>query len=169
MVKPPYNKDILSQTPIRPTRSDRLCMLVASLFGAGYVPLGSGTAASVAALFIFILVKNQIIFLTITIFSTIISFMLSSQAEILFGEKDSKKIVIDDFSGMLITYLFIPHDIRYIITGFFLFRMLDMIKIPPADKIEKFKGAIGVVGDDVVAGLYANIMLQSVIFITQKV
>lgn len=162
MVKPPDNKNILSQTLITPAPSDRLCLLVTSLFGIGYIPLGSGTAASAAALLIFIIIKNPFYFLAITLFSTIISFMLSSRAEVLFGEKDSKKIVIDDFSGMLITFLFIPHDIRYIITGFFLFRMLDMLKIPPADKIEKIKGARGVVGDDVVAGLYANIMLQLV-------
>jgi phosphatidylglycerophosphatase A len=85
---------------------------------------------------------------------------LSGDAEKILKQKDSKRIVIDDFAGMLITYLFIPYDIRFVVCGFFLFRMFDVLKIPPANKIEKCKGALGVVGDDVVAGVYANIVLQ---------
>lgn len=80
----------------------------------------------------------------------------------MFGEKDSKKIVIDDFSGMLITMLFIPASLPFIFCGFFLFRALDMVKIPPANIIEKCHGAKGIVGDDIIAGIYANLILHLV-------
>jgi phosphatidylglycerophosphatase A len=61
---------------------------------------------------------------------------------------------------MLVSLLFIPTDTRFAIAGFFLFRIFDAIKIPPADEVEKFKGAKGIVGDDLVAGIYANLMLH---------
>jgi phosphatidylglycerophosphatase A len=141
---------------------DRISALLANMFGVGYAPLMPGTAGCIVAIPIFVLVKNPYIFLAITIIATITAFAVSGRAEKVFGQKDSKKIVIDDFAGQLITYLFIPQDIRYIVCGFFLFRMLDVLKIPPADKIEKYKGAKGVVGDDVVAGLYSLAILQIV-------
>lgn len=140
--------------------SDRICLAVATLFGIGYVPLIPGTAASLVAVIIFLVIKSNLWFFIITVSSLIFAFSLSGDAEKIFKQKDSKKIVIDDFSGMLITFLFIPHDIRFIVCGFFLFRMLDVLKIPPANIIEKYKGSLGVVGDDVVAGIYANIFLQ---------
>ncbi len=141
---------------------DKISLGLATLFGAGYTPLCPGTASCLAAVLVFVLIKNQACFLIFTLISVITAFLVSSRAEKLFAEKDSKFIVIDDFSGMLVTYLFIPHDMRYIICGFFLFRMLDMLKVPPADKLEKFSGAKGIVGDDLAAGIYSNLILQAV-------
>ena len=137
-------------------------MEVSNLFGIGYTPLMPGTAACVLALLAFIAIKSTPLFLIFTLFSTVAAFKYSTRAEELFAEKDSKKIVVDDFCGMLITYLFIPHDVRFIVCGFFLFRMLDMLKIPPADSLEKLHGAKGIVGDDLVAGIYANVLLHLV-------
>ena len=139
---------------------DKLCLSVATLFGVGYTPLLPGTAASLVAVIIFILVKNFSYFFAFTVFSVIISFLCCGRAEKVFNEKDCKKIVIDDFSGMLITLLWIPKRVEFIVAGFFLFRMVDIIKMPPADKIEKCTGSKGVVGDDIVAGIYANIILH---------
>jgi len=139
---------------------DRVSLTLATIFGVGYTPLCPGTASCVVALGLFVLIKSQILFLLLTIVVLIISFPVSERAEKIYKVKDCKKIVIDDFLGMMITYLFIPHDIRFIIAGFFLFRMFDMLKIPPADKFEKFPGAKGIVGDDIIAAIYANISLQ---------
>jgi phosphatidylglycerophosphatase A len=141
--------------------SDKVILAAASLFGIGYFPLCPGTASCIPALIIFLLVKNQVLFLIIALVSIFISFPVSTRAEKILREKDSRKIVIDDFSGMLLTFIFIPHDIRFIITGFFLFRMLDMLKIPPADIIERYEGGRGIVGDDLIAGAYANFILQA--------
>lgn len=137
-------------------------MAIATLFGIGFVPLCPGSVSCLLAALIFWVVKSQFLFLSLTLISLAIAFYVSSPAEEVFKEKDCKKIVIDDFSGMLITYLFIPQEIIFIISGFFLFRMLDMLKVPPADRIEKLKGARGIVGDDLVAGIYANFILQVV-------
>tara|TARA_B100000315_G_scaffold69079_1_gene62942 strand:+ start:3108 stop:3593 length:486 start_codon:yes stop_codon:yes gene_type:complete len=146
------------------TLLDKVSVAVTTLFGVGYTPLCPGTAACVVGVGVFLLVRNQIAFTVVTVISVIISFIFSSRAEKVFGEKDCKKIVIDDFSGQLITFLFFPKefDILFIPAGFFLFRMLDMLKIPPADKIETYHGAKGIVGDDIVAGLYSLAILQLV-------
>ena len=144
---------------------DKISLTIATLFGVGFTPLCPGTASCVVAVLIFLLIGNPIYFLIFTIFSVIISFPTSARAEKIFKIKDCKKIVIDDFSGMLITFLFIPKKIELIIPAFFLFRMLDMLKIPPADRIERFSGAKGIVGDDLVAGIYSNLILQIVILL----
>lgn len=144
------------------TLIDKVSLTIATLFGVGFTPLCPGTASCVVAVLIFLLIKNPIYFLIFTIFSVIISFPTSARAEKIFKIKDCKKIVIDDFSGMLITLTFIPKRIEFIIPAFFLFRMLDMLKIPPANKIERLHGARGIVGDDIVAGIYANLILQAV-------
>ncbi len=144
---------------------DKISLTIATLFGVGFTPLCPGTASCVVAVLIFLLIGNPIYFLIFTIFSVIISFPTSARAEEIFKIKDCKKIVIDDFSGMLITFLFIPKKIELIIPAFFLFRMLDMLKIPPADRIERFSGAKGIVGDDLVAGIYSNLILQIVILL----
>ncbi len=141
---------------------DKAVLSLASLFGTGYTPVCPGTASCVLAVLIFVLIKSPVVFLIITLFSIVISFPISTRAEKILGEKDCKIIVIDDFSGMLLTFLFIPHDLKFIVSGFFLFRMLDMLKIPPANILERYEGGKGVVGDDLVAGIYANFILQTV-------
>ena len=131
-----------------------------TLFGVGYCPGLPGTAASVVAVLIFILIKSPIYYLIFTVVSVAVAFLLSTPAEKVFGVKDCKKIVIDDFSGMLVSLLFIPKTVEFVIPAFFLFRMFDMLKVPPANKLEKLPGARGIVGDDLVAGIYANIVVQ---------
>jgi len=94
-----------------------------------------------------------------------ISFPLSSEAERIFKEKDSPKIVIDDFCGMLLSLLFLPKKSLFIFLAFILFRVFDFLKVPPANYIEKKEGGVGVVGDDLIAGFYTNLLLHSLRFI----
>ena len=140
--------------------SDTVSFLCATMCGIGYTPVCPGTAASLIAIIPFLFIKSSVVYLIFTLFVIVASFPVSNRSEEIFGEKDSKKIVIDDFAGMLITYLWIPKTAAFIICGFFVFRMIDVLKVPPADKIEDLPGAKGVVGDDIVAGIYANIILQ---------
>jgi len=135
-------------------------MWFATLFGIGYIPFCPGTTACIAALFIFIFIRSMFWFSIISLVSVVLAFLSCGKAEDIIGKKDAKQIVIDDFGGMLITYSFVPYDIRFVVVGFFLFRMFDMLKIPPADRVEKYKGSLGIVGDDMVAGIYANFLLQ---------
>jgi len=142
------------------SNSDKICVAITSLFGVGFAPLFGGTLASAVAVAVFFLAKNQFHFFVITVISIILAFALSGRAEKIWDEKDSKKIVIDDFCGMLVSLLFIPYDVRMVVCGFVVFRLFDAFKVPPIDKIENFKGAAGVVGDDIAAGLYTLVILH---------
>jgi phosphatidylglycerophosphatase A len=141
---------------------NKLCLIITTLFGIGYLPLIPGTSASVLAIIFFFLIKNDFYFFLLTAISLHLSFSFTTKAEEIFKEKDCKKIVIDDFSGMLISLLFLPRQIRWAFASFFLFRIFDLLKIYPANKLEKFKGAKGIVGDDLVAAIYTNLVLQLV-------
>ena len=142
---------------------DKLYVDIATLMGAGTVPVMPGTFACVLALPFFIFIRSQMIFAVFTLLVTILAFAVCTQAEKALGKKDHKYMVIDDFAGQLITFLFIPFGWKILLGGFFLFRMLDMLKAFPANLMEKKHGALGVVGDDVIAGIYANLVLQVVV------
>lgn len=142
--------------------SDKVCVIITTLFGLGYAPLFGGTLASIVAVAIFFIIKNQVYFFIFTVISIILAFALSGSAEKIFAEKDCKKIVIDDFSGMLVSLLFLPCEIKFALPAFLLFRMLDAFKVPPIDRLEKLEGAKGIVGDDLAAGFFTLVTLQIV-------
>lgn len=140
--------------------NNKIYLNLASLGFIGYMPLCPGTFASIFAVIITLLFSNHWYFAVFTVIVAILAFLVSGKAERILQQKDASYIVIDDFLGMLITYLFIPHNFKFMIIGFFLFRMFDMLKVPPASSLEKLPGSLGIVGDDVIAGIYANIILQ---------
>jgi phosphatidylglycerophosphatase A len=139
-----------------------LTLISSSLFGIGYFPFAPGTAASLAGLIAFILIDKTSIFIIFTLISLIISLATCGRCEKLLKSKDPKEVVIDDFTGQLIALLFIPKEPAYIFISFLLFRIFDTIKIPPADIFDSKKGSIGIVGDDIVAGVYTNLLVQLV-------
>lgn len=83
--------------------------------------------------------------------------------EKLLNKKDPGCIVIDEVMGMLIALSFLPPEPKIIILAFFMFRILDTLKPYPAGRLQNMHGAVGVMGDDLVAGLYANIVLQVIL------
>jgi len=148
-------------------------VLIASGFGTGFSPFASGTAGSMVGVAIFLLISelDMLSYFAITLAITVIGIPVSSIAETIFGEKDSGKIVIDEIAGQLITYLplvgmsFAAEDKVFIILvlfGFLLFRFFDIVKPPPARSFENIKGGVGVMMDDVVAGIYALVSLYGV-------
>ncbi len=91
---------------------------------------------------------------------------ISEKAERLLGEKDSQVIVIDECVGFLVTMLWIAPTLKGIVLGFIFFRILDIIKPPPARWMERHvSGGYGVVFDDVIAGLYSNLLLRGTFFL----
>ncbi|MCF7872835.1 MAG: phosphatidylglycerophosphatase A [Candidatus Omnitrophica bacterium] len=139
---------------------DKIIIGLASLFGVGFIPGCPGTVGSLFGLLFVWLVKDQIIFSLLTVFIIILAFLIAGKTEKLFGQKDAKQIVIDELAGISVTFLFIPKTFIFILVGFFLFRLFDIIKVFPANRLEKKKGSLGIVGDDLVAGIYANLILQ---------
>jgi phosphatidylglycerophosphatase A len=79
------------------------------------------------------------------------------------NRKDARCIVIDEVCGILVALMFIPADIKIVVIAFLLFRLLDALKPYPAGCLERLDGGMGIMCDDLVAGLYTNIILQVVL------
>ncbi|MBF0558659.1 MAG: phosphatidylglycerophosphatase A [Nitrospirae bacterium] len=140
---------------------DRLSIIIASVFFIGYIPIASGTFGSLAALIFMWVLKPDRPLLGVLVAAV---FCLGTAAahvvEGIFG-KDSGRIVIDEFAGFMISVFSLPYTPGYLIAGFFLFRFFDILKPPPIRNIEKaVKGGLGVMLDDVAAGLATNLLLQ---------
>lgn len=138
-----------------------IILTTSSLLGIGHIR-GGGTLASLVGAGVFILIKNNYLFLLITLLTIILSFCLSGPAEKILNKKDPKEVVIDDLAGSLLSLLFIPKKVPFVILAFFIFRLFDLLKIPPADILEEKEGSLGIVGDDLIAGFYTNLLLQVV-------
>ena len=146
---------------------------ITTFFCLGYLPLIPGTFGSVVGLFIYILLKKNFhLLILVHCLRLILGFLLSGQAAKLFKRKDPPQIVIDEINGMLISLLALPtegtgifNDKLILITGFAIFRVLDAVKPYPADLLQHREGSLGIMGDDIVAGAYTNIILRLVIFL----
>ena len=142
---------------------NRFFLIIATGFGVGYSPVAPGTLGTLVAIPIYYFlsdIPSPLYEITLIGFF-FLSVWISENAQIFFGKKDDQRIVIDEIIGFLITMLWIPKTTRFIIIGFILFRFFDILKPIPIRRIErKFKGGFGVVLDDVVAGVYANIILH---------
>jgi phosphatidylglycerophosphatase A len=141
----------------------RFVILFATWGGTGYSPIASGTVGTLAAIPLYLLLVRLPIpyYLLSLIPLTLFSCWVSGQAETIFNEKDSGKIVIDEVVGYLITMTGASTSWSSVILGFFLFRFFDIVKVPPANIIDRrLKNGCGVVLDDVVAGMYACAMLH---------
>lgn len=142
--------------------------LISTGLGIGYIGRGAGTAAAAVTCFFWYLFQfgsindSFLIPSLITLAITIVGILSSSKMEMEWG-KDHNRVVIDEIAGMCITLLFVPRSITYIFVGFLLFRFFDIVKPMYIRRLESLKGGWGVMGDDVLAGIYSNIVLQIVI------
>jgi phosphatidylglycerophosphatase A len=135
----------------------------------GYSPTVPGTVGTLPALVLvwFCFGCGIAWPIAITILMTAASVWLAGLAEHQLGH-DSKKIVIDEWAGMCISVLFLPHTIGAYLVAFVAFRLFDVIKLPPASQMEKLPGGWGVTMDDVAAGVQANLLSWVVILLVGK-
>ena len=142
-----------------------LIKAISSFFFIGYLPLIPGTFGSIAGLGIFYLLNGSSWagYFLFVFCLMLLGLLTSGKAEKLLNKKDPGCIVIDEVMGMLIALSFMPADIKLIILGFFIFRILDTLKPFPAGRLQNMPGAIGVMGDDLIAGIYTNIVLQIIL------
>jgi phosphatidylglycerophosphatase A len=142
---------------------NRFFLVLATGFGVGYSPIAPGTFGTLLAIPVYYFlstIPSPIYEITLIGFF-FLSVWISENAEIFFGKKDDQRIVIDEIMGFFITMLWVPKTVRFVIIGFFLFRFFDILKPFPIRRLEKrLKGGYGVVLDDVIAGIYANIVVQ---------
>jgi phosphatidylglycerophosphatase A len=144
----------------------KLIKIIASSLGLGYIPWFPGTWTSLVVIIVFWFWNPQGNVWTIfTLVAILVAMMVANSAEKYFHNKDDQKITIDEVAGMAIALLFIPHNAWLIILAFILFRIFDISKIFPLRKIEKQPGAWGLVGDDVVAGIYTHLIMYFIIYL----
>ena len=131
---------------------------ILTMFSLGKLP-ASGTFASAATLFFYYLFYHNLSNLLLLIFLIIITlYSIFFLKKILnnFENEDPKEIVIDEFIGQLIPLLICNGELVLVIISFVLFRFFDILKIFPANYFDKkIKGTIGIIGDDIIAGLYS--------------
>ncbi len=139
--------------------------------GAGYSPIAPGTCgAIVACAALWLLEMNgiasttttPIIYISMIVITTIMGIIASNALEAEWG-KDPSKVVIDEVIGMWITMLFVPLTWLTLLIGFVLFRFFDIAKPLGVRKMESLGGGLGVMADDMLAGVYANICLLIII------
>ncbi len=144
----------------------KIALFIATGLGTGYMPKAPGTWGSFLGIAIGYLISGlpQAIALFMLAVLTLLAVWASSRAIAHFSNQDPGQVVIDEIAGMALTLFAIPMDLPKIIGGFLLFRALDIVKPFPIKQIEsRFHGGFGIVMDDLVAGLGANIILQIVL------
>jgi phosphatidylglycerophosphatase A len=138
-------------------------------FFTGYIPLASGTFASIAALLIYFIPGFEKIYIILPAI-LILSFWgisLGTKFEALHG-KDPAEFTLDEVVGMWITLLFLPKDIFIAILAFIVWRTIDIIKPFPAKKLESLKGGLGAMMDDIVSAIYSLIIVHLILVIFGK-
>jgi phosphatidylglycerophosphatase A len=139
----------------------RLGLAIATVGGIGYAPVAPGTFGSAAGLLVWWLVPASPAVQAAAIVAIfVIGSWSGSVAERHFGRTDPGQVVVDEVMGMLITLFLNPVGWMGALAAFLLFRVFDVIKPYPANKLEQLHGGVGVMADDGMAAIYANLALR---------
>lgn len=142
----------------------KLINLLGTGFGAGYSPLAPGTMGTLVGVAFYLILDRVLPHLLsygiMLVAFTLLGVWISGRCERYLGEKDNRKIVIDEIGGFLIAMFGLSSSPRFIVLGFALFRALDILKPFKIEKIQRLSGGWGIMGDDIAAGLLANALLH---------
>ena len=133
---------------------------MATLGGVGRAPLAPGTVASaLTALVLWLLQLPPLALAGMLIVVTAVGTWAADEAERSLGGKDPGAIVVDEVAGMMLSVLTVPLSPAALAAGFLLFRVFDVVKPFPADVSQRLRGGLGVMVDDLIAGLYALVLV----------
>jgi phosphatidylglycerophosphatase A len=141
----------------------RLGLFIATCGYLGYVPVAPGTFGSAAGLVVFAALRwsgSPALELAIIILLFAVGVWSANAAERHFGGVDPAPVILDEVVGMLITLAFLPVNITGAVVGFLLFRLFDVVKPWPANRLEAVQGGLGVMADDAMAGVYGNVAMR---------
>ena len=151
-----------------------LAKLIATGLGSGYAPVAPGTAgaalAAIITYFIAIYSSSSTLNIALVVLSIVFTVLGIWSANVLQDEwgHDPGKIVVDEMVGIWISMLFIPFSLLNLLLAFGLFRLYDIWKPWIVKKAEDLDGGLGVMADDVVAGVFANFTLQFILIMMVK-
>ncbi|MCW9024498.1 MAG: phosphatidylglycerophosphatase A [Gammaproteobacteria bacterium] len=135
-------------------------------FGSGLVPVAPGTAGTVAAIPVYLLLNSLELtsYLIIVLISFVIGVYICGETSKALGVEDHPAIVWDEVVGYLITMILAPSGVLWVVTGFVLFRIFDILKPWPIRVLDRrLKGGMGIMLDDVLAGIFAALVLHFVV------
>jgi phosphatidylglycerophosphatase A len=151
---------------MKPT--DYLALSIATC-GVGYLPLAPGTFGSLVGVGIFLLLVrvNPLVIVVAILAVTFAGIWAGSRIEQLSGRKDPGKVVVDEVAGQMIALfpltLFAQWSTGAVILSFILFRFFDIVKPYPANRLQDLDGGMGIMFDDLVAGVYGAVVVSIVL------
>ena len=148
---------------------DKAVVYIATGFYTGNIPLAPGTFGTLPGLFLCFFLSGTSLPVSIVLILMVIGFSvwIAGEAEKILGEKDPGCIVIDEIAGMAVTLVGIPFTLQTAVAGFLLFRFFDITKPPPIRTVDReMHGGAGIVLDDVIAGIFANMVLRAGMWLT---
>lgn len=143
-----------------------LARLLATTLGTGYAPVAPGTAGAlfILVLYFFATPVSPVIFLAVILALFFVGTWAATETEKDYGH-DASQINIDEVVGMLITLFLVEKSLTSMIIGFALFRFFDIVKPFPVNKMQDLPRGWGVMMDDVIAGIFSNILLHLTMFV----
>ena len=148
--------------------ANKTAVFLATGLYVGKVPLAPGTFGSLLGLpLCFLLDKIQLsAAIAAVLLIVALATWIADAAERILGRPDPGCIVIDEIAGMAVTLMGLPFNPTTVVVGFILFRILDILKPFPIRVIDKrLPGGLGIVADDVIAGIFSNFLLRILLFI----
>lgn len=140
-------------------------------FYAGYSPIAPGTAGSLVGMALYFLgylafgdynwIANCVA--VVVLFYPFVR--LADLGERFFGEKDPGRVVIDEVMGYWISVLFFQFNLKIALTAFVIFRLMDIIKPWPINRLQRLRGGLGIMIDDCVAGVYTFVIILTTVLI----
>lgn len=155
------SEELVADIQVTKPQGRPLIRLFASGFGMGYLFPFPGTWGSLPPVFLawYLLSRFPTWYLVLLPLFLIAGAYVATRAERLWVH-DDRRIVVDEFVGMLVSLFLVPRSFGYYLAGFLLFRFLDIFKPFPARRAENLPEGWGVMADDVIVGIYANLLLQ---------
>ncbi len=137
----------------------RAARWIATAGGLGYAPVAPGTVTSlVVALVVWAGAPGAGWLLAVTVAVSVVAIWAAGREETRVGVHDPSTIVVDEVAGMLVALIAVPPRLGWVLVLFVLFRVFDVWKPYPIDRLQQLPGGWGIVADDLLAGVYANLL-----------
>lgn len=144
-----------------------LAKILGSAFGLGYAPFAPGTVGSAGAALAYFFIPalhDPLVLMPLIVVTTALGVWASGVMEEEYGE-DPSQAVIDEVAGQWLALAFLPATPLAVLLGFALFRLFDILKPGPVDSLQNLPAGWGIMADDVLAGIFANVTLRVVMLV----
>ena len=145
----------------------KIAEIISTVFYIGKLPLAPGTWCSFIAFLSWYLLRSKIDGVFI-LYASLVLFFIGVAVTTIYSEsieeEDPSEIVIDEWVGQWIALWLIPHTFLWGFTSFILFRIFDIFKLGPVERMDDIKSGTGIMMDDVIAGILALLVTQSLVY-----